>query len=344
EPVLALYDPESQHEVWTDACKTGLSGILVQISRDEKRRAVAYFSRSTTPAETNYSSYELETLAVLASLERFQYYLLNKSFTVVTDCQSLAATKKKAELNARVARWWMRLQIFDFNVRHRAAKWLRAPDALSRAPVEKPNGEQSVEIGVFRVGVDMESWISTLQNQDEKLKEIIDVISDSQSKHPERNHWLKEYSFSDGRLYKNDVTGFKFVVPKGCRYHVLRGAHDDMGHPGFERTEAKERMQNHYARVAQIHNRGHKSPRKYQEGDIVLIRAEPPATGQSRKLLPRFKGPYMVSKVLEGDRYEVRDTDSTQITQIPYVSVQAADRMKLWPKLHDFDLGADDFE
>uniref|UniRef100_A0A1B0GPN8 Uncharacterized protein n=1 Tax=Phlebotomus papatasi TaxID=29031 RepID=A0A1B0GPN8_PHLPP len=56
-------------------------------------------------------------------------------------------------------------------------------------------------------------------------------------------------------------------------------------------------------------------PRKYSKGDLVLLRYNPQATGSSRKLMPRYRGPYEVQKVLERDRYVIADTAVTQITQ-----------------------------
>ncbi|GAB0086702.1 Zinc finger, CCHC-type [Sergentomyia squamirostris] len=370
EPVLVLYDPNAQHEVVTDASSIGLSGILMQLNSDGDRQAVSYFSRATSKDETKYSSYELETLAVLASLERFQYYLLGKKFTVITDCQSLQATKKKRELNARIARWWMKLMIFDFEIKHRPAKWVRAADAMSRAPVVEEEDCEMTDAQVLRVAIDSESWISTLQNQDEKINEIIEVLTGKRLNHPEKKHWEKEYTFADGRLYKNTVSGLRFVVPKGCLYYVLKGAHDDCGHPGPRsilrnvlvnclelvpeenlhnvdemkelRSKALTQMSEYYDRSADKYNQKARHPRKYDVGDIVLIRAVHPATGQSQKTLERFRGPYVIVRVRDGDRYEVSDTESTQITQIPYHAVVPADRLKLWPKLQDYDLGVID--
>ena len=56
---------------------------------------VEYYSRRTADAESRYHSYELETLAVVRAVEHFRHYLYGRRFVVVTDCNSLKASKIK---------------------------------------------------------------------------------------------------------------------------------------------------------------------------------------------------------------------------------------------------------
>jgi transposase InsO family protein len=72
----------------------------------------------------------------------------------------------------------------------------------------------------------------------------------------------------------------------------------------------------------------------YQVGDLVmvLITSEPP-TGSSRKLLPKFKGPFRVSTVLLNDRYEVEDLRDGRTRQ--HKTVVAADHIKRWITIQD---------
>lgn len=67
---------------------------------------------------------------------------------------------------------------------------------------------------------------------------------------------------------------------------------------------------------------------KYNEDDLVMVKiTSEPATGGSHKLLPKFKGPFRVTKVLINDRYEVEDLrDHRKSTR----TVVAADNIKRW--------------
>jgi len=55
--------------------------------------------------------------------------------------------------------------------------------------------------------------------------------------------------------------------------------------------------------------------------------------GINRKLVPKFKEPYVVKKVLDHDRYVVADVDGFQLMQRPYSGVGAPDQMRPYVKL-----------
>lgn len=76
----------------------------------------------------------------------------------------------------------------------------------------------------------------------------------------------------------------------------------------------------------------HRPACAYQRGDFVVIRNVDTTVGANKKLLPRYRGPYLVHKVLPNDRYVVRDIDGCQITQMPYDGVIESRNMRLWRK------------
>lgn len=90
-PLLGMYDPKNETFLHTDASKHGLAGIFIQ-KENSDNKPIEYFSRETTIDEQNYHAYELETLALVVSLQRFRVYLLGLKFTLITDCSALRAT------------------------------------------------------------------------------------------------------------------------------------------------------------------------------------------------------------------------------------------------------------
>jgi len=76
----------------------------------------------------------LETLALVASLRYFRVYLLGIHFNAVTDCSAIKSTAVKKDIIPRIARWWMELQDYDFEVEYRPGSKMPHVDCLSRNP------------------------------------------------------------------------------------------------------------------------------------------------------------------------------------------------------------------
>ncbi|XP_052896473.1 uncharacterized protein LOC128303531 [Anopheles moucheti] len=67
----------------------------------------------------------------------------------------------------------------------------------------------------------------------------------------------------------------------------------------------------------------------FKEGELVAIRYTDTAN-VSKKLNKRFRGPYVIHKVLPHDRYVVRDVEGCQNTQMAYDGVLEADKLRKW--------------
>ena len=130
-PVLMIFDPNYPIELHTDASSEGYGAILMHKVED-KNRVIEYYSKRTTPAESRYHSYELETLAVVNAIKHFRHYLHGREFLVVTDCNSLKALSNKLHLNDRAQRWWVYLQTFTFDIMYREGKRMAHVDFFSR--------------------------------------------------------------------------------------------------------------------------------------------------------------------------------------------------------------------
>ena len=150
---------------------------------------------------------------------------------------------------------------------------------------------------------------------------------------------------------KHDITGLSaqqllFSYEPANMLHnklslALHGFANDNIEPDLTKVRelVEKRIKERQKIMATNFNAKHKGPQTYVEGELILIRAEHAATGQSRKILPRYKGPYVINKVLGNDRYEIKDTPTTQVTQKPFVSVFASDKMKRWCKFEDICFG-----
>lgn len=112
----------------TDASNTGLGAVLRQDSIP-----IAYASRKLTDIEKKYGITEKEVLASLWGMEKFEFYLIGKEFTLISDHQAIKYIKTKSEFGSmRVQRWFERLERFQFKVEYRKGTELKQADALSR--------------------------------------------------------------------------------------------------------------------------------------------------------------------------------------------------------------------
>lgn len=232
-PVLALFDAHLETEMHTDASKIGIAGILMQRGNDGHFRPVAYYSRKTSEDEQKLHSFELETLAVIASLNRFRVYLLGLKFKIITDCNALRTTLTKRDLIPRIARWWLQLQEYDCTIEYRPGARMAHVDALSRAPVTEVTPKTNTPV-VDVLKIEVKDWIATVQSNDEETKRIRDILQDEETKviADVRNN----YQVKGGHVYRILDKGNRWVVPRAVRWQVVRMNHDDVGHFGYDKT------------------------------------------------------------------------------------------------------------
>ena len=147
-PVLKSPDVNRPFVLQTDASERGIGAVLSQRSADGEEHPVAYYSRKLLPREERYSTVEKECLAIKLGVQAFRVYLLGKAFVVQTDHRSLEWLHRLKENNARLTRWSLALQPYNFSVEHRPGRDNGNADGLSRSviaatdnlPLEKGGG------------------------------------------------------------------------------------------------------------------------------------------------------------------------------------------------------------
>nr|GEW43131.1 reverse transcriptase domain-containing protein [Tanacetum cinerariifolium] len=118
-------------ELMCDASDFSIGAVVGQ--RHEKHfRPIHYASKTLTDAESNYTTTEKEMLAVVYAFEKFRSYLIMNKCIVHTDHSALKFLFAKKDAKARLLRWVMLLQEFDFTVIDTKGAENLAADHLSR--------------------------------------------------------------------------------------------------------------------------------------------------------------------------------------------------------------------
>lgn len=96
------------------------------------------------------------------------------------------------------------------------------------------------------------------------------------------------------------------------------------------RTEAEDAILKSQKYNEEYFLRKNTPAKTFKLGDYVVIRNTDVTVGTNKKLIPKYRGPYVVSKVLGNDRYVVNDIENCQITQLPFNGVVDSNRIRRW--------------
>jgi transposase InsO family protein len=132
KPILSYPNFDRPFFLTSDASNYAVGAVLAQENEKGTRLAIAYASRTLNPAEQNLSAIEKELLAVVWATRYFRHYIYGVKFVLETDHKPLLWLSNLKEPNAKLMRWKLQLNEFDFEIRHVPGKSNKVADALSR--------------------------------------------------------------------------------------------------------------------------------------------------------------------------------------------------------------------
>ncbi|KAG0442508.1 Transposon Tf2-9 polyprotein [Dictyocoela muelleri] len=173
-----------------DASNTSIGSVLKQ-----NGNPIAFYSKSLSKSELNYSISEKEMLAIFKSLNHFKRLILGGEVIVYTDHRNLLYENNTS---SRINKWKIILMDFNYTIKHIDGSKNGIADNLSRLNLVSLNKYSIYEI-------------------QKAQKEFINN---------ERNHSLK-YNNLNLIVDKND----KIIIPKEISYEFLLNLHEKLNHP-----------------------------------------------------------------------------------------------------------------
>lgn len=212
--VLANPDFNRPFIIESDASNVAVGAVLIQI-QEGLRRPIAFFSKKLSATQRKYAPTEKECLGVILAIQKFRHYVEGSRFTVVTDAQSLIWLRQiSAEGgSAKLIRWALKLQQYDFELVYRKGALNVTADALSRAVDNVTVTDPEYEILKQNILSNKAKYKDFRVNQDKIYKLVPSKLIDP------RFQW-------------------KFVPPVHQRFKIVQDTHDAM-HFGRNKTYKK---------------------------------------------------------------------------------------------------------
>ncbi|CAM1323272.1 Uncharacterised protein r2_g3179 [Pycnogonum litorale] len=211
--------PDAITSIVTDSSDTAVAGVLQQ-RIGQHWKPLAFFSRKLQPAETRYSAFDKELLAVYLTVRHFRSFLEGRSFHVLTDHKPLvhAMASKPENRSPRQARHLSYVAEFTSDIRYIKGEDNVAADALSRADINQVEHHGPVDYDSMVKAQQEDPELQKLQSSDTTSLQLQDVTIPTVS-----SPVICDFSTGSPRPY----------VPEPFRKQVFSSLHN-LAHPGIK--------------------------------------------------------------------------------------------------------------
>jgi cleavage and polyadenylation specificity factor subunit 1 len=210
--------PGTELAVRTDASSMACGSVLEQFV-DDNWQPLAFFSRRLRPAETRYSTFDRELLAIYLAVRHFRHILEGRQFCVYTDHKPLTfALQSRTVRTARQTNHLSFIAEFTSDIRYLPGRENAIADSLSRPSV---NVVTSTCINYDQLAV--------AQQEDDDFVAVRTSITGLQ--------WVLR-TLPSGREVLCDVSTGRDRpwIPLKLRKEVFQAVHD-LAHPGIRATK-----------------------------------------------------------------------------------------------------------
>ncbi len=195
-PILHPIDPRKDDPIWVicDASKSGVGAMYGQGPTWQECRPAGFMPKKFTSAQHNYRVHELETLAILRALLKWEDKLIGYRIHVITDHKALEFFKTQVNLMGRQMRWTDYLSRFNFDIMYIKGENNKVADCLScyyendtNDDVHKAQAYVQADARIDLNGEDMPA------NRFTEIKGSIVKICAMREEAHHRSHWLQEW-------------------------------------------------------------------------------------------------------------------------------------------------------
>lgn len=233
-PLLVYPDWEKGNfNLTTDASQYAIGAVLSQgiVPNDQP---IAYASRTLNQAETNYSDFQKELLAIIWAVKHFRCYLYGRHFIIITDHRPLTFLFGIKDVSSQLMRWRLQLSEYDYTIKYRAGTENSNADCLSRIRMitSEPSGNETEsetenarmfeEFKVAENKVIFNSKIleidGSIKNTNDNENIILPISQDCITTHPAIKQIINDYNLDNLQFTNQDKT---MIFNRGNRLIVL---------------------------------------------------------------------------------------------------------------------------
>ncbi|CAH2108926.1 unnamed protein product [Euphydryas editha] len=181
--------------------------------------------------------------------------------------------------------------------------------------IERYNRTILNSLSSMNYGLDEKDWDVNINKLQWSLN---NTINKGTNKSPAEIVFGQRTSGESENILKGALSNTLEYVPEEEREEMRQRVHDTI-------TEKQRKMKEYY-------DKGRAPTKIFKEGDLVMIPNYNPEKGKSKKLAPKFRGPFKISSVLDKDRYEVSSIEGH--SKRKYKNIYSADQLKRWISFH----------
>lgn len=212
-------NPKADIYLTTDASESAVGAVIEQVC-SSKRRPIAFFSSKLSKAQSRYSTFSRELLAIFRAVKHFRHLLEGRSFAIFTDHKPLTTVMNtnSDKYTSREIRYLDYISQFTTDIRYIKGTDNTVADALSRTEIFHLTETQSLS----------QDLIADAQETDITLKQVLSDTSLDLQKCPA--------PFSNKALYcdiKSNVP--RPYIPPSLRRQVFDHLHG-LSHPSKRAT------------------------------------------------------------------------------------------------------------